>query len=335
VDLTIRIVPVATIAGTLVDANGQPVNPATVSLYPRRSDRPTTADVLASSGALALPRATVTAAGFAIAGVAPGEYTMVARSGSGLRGAPPPDPAGPGPLWNVTDLTVDGNDRTGLVLRLLPGLKLSGSIVFDRASRDPPQDLSSVDVSLSPSGSSLGVAIAPRAIVDRSGSFRFSGIPPGTYTLRAVPPPVTSGPAWVLKSAILGARDLADRPLEVTTSGDDGGFVITFTDRAAQISGELVDAGGRPVTRYAIVVFAVDRSFWLPESRRVRMTRPATDGSFAVTGLPPGEFAIAAAEDVEAADLADPAFLAELLASAYRLTLAEGEQRRQNLRVGR
>jgi hypothetical protein len=87
------------------------------------------------------------------------------------------------------------------------------------------------------------------------------------------------------------------------------------------------------VTRYAIVVFATDRSFWRPNARRIRLTQPATDGSFAVGGLPPGEYAIAAAEDIVAADLADPAVLMALLASSVKLTIAEGEKKRQDLRV--
>ena len=143
VGMSIRVVPVATIAGTLIDGDGQPIASATVQLHPRRRDGPSPVDALVSSGALVLPRATVSAPAFSIAGVAPGEYTIVARTGSGQRGAPPPDPAGPGPLWSVTDLSVDGNDQPNLVLRLLPGLKLSGSIVFERTSQAPPQDLSS------------------------------------------------------------------------------------------------------------------------------------------------------------------------------------------------
>ena len=45
--------------------------------------------------------------------------------------------------------------------------------------------------------------------------------------------------------------------------------------------------------------------------------------------------AIAAAENVEASDLADPAFLSQLLTAAYKATLAEGERKTQDLRVGK
>ena len=87
-------------------------------------------------------------------------------------------------------------------------------------------------------------------------------------------------------------------------------------------------------TAYSIVLFTTDKALWLPDARRVRAVRPATDGAFTIAGLPAGEYVIAAAEDVEPADLSDPAFLEHLLASALPMSLREGEKKRQDLRVG-
>src|SRR5262249_35816896 len=146
VSFTLQVVQTARIAGTLLDPAGQPMTSASVVLYPRRRDEQSPADTLVSSGVLTLPRATVTPRGLSIPGVAPGEYTIVARSGSSSRGAPPP----PGPvLWSITDLAVtDGRDQTDLVLRLAPGLKLSGTIAFERTTLTPPADMSAIDLSL-------------------------------------------------------------------------------------------------------------------------------------------------------------------------------------------
>ena len=110
--------------------------------------------------------------------------------------------------------------------------------------------------------------------------------------------------------------------------------MVTFTDRVAEISGRLIDASSRPVTRYSIVVFTQDRSLWLPNARRIRAARPATDGSLWSSGLPAGDYAMAAVEDAEDADLSDAAFLSQLLASAFKVTLAEGENEGQDFRVG-
>jgi hypothetical protein len=336
VNMITRLVAVATIAGTLVDVEGRGVEAATVSLFPRRRDRPTPADLLVSSGALLLPRGSVTPGRFTIPGIPPGDYTIVARSGSGMRSTQPPPPSGPVALWNVTDITVDGNDRSDLVLRMLPGLRLTGSIVFERSVAAAPEDLSTIELTLTATGSNLGTASAPRAIVERAGGFRFLSIPPGTYRLDVLLPSTAANTAWTLKSAIVKERDLADHRLDVTASGEEfDGLVVTFTDRAAEISGRLVDDGGQPVTRYSVVVVSTDRAYWWPGARRVRAVRPATDGSFRVTGLAPGEYAIAAAEDVEVVDLADPAFLAQFVSVGFKLSVAAGDKKQQNLRVGR
>jgi hypothetical protein len=133
---------------------------------------------------------------------------------------------------------------------------------------------------------------------------------------------------------MLNGRDLADGAFDLKPGADVEGLALTFTDRAGAIAGRLVDTEGRPVTRYSVVVFTVERSLWLPNARRIKLAQPATDGSFSVGGLPAGDYAIVAAENVEDADVGDPAFLSPLLAVAYKVTVAEGETRRQDLTVG-
>ena len=333
IGFALQAVPTARITGRIVDANGQAVTSASVALYPRRRTETSSADALVSSGDVTLPRAAISATGFSITGVAPGEYTMVARSGPSGRGIAPPSPGEPR-LWSITDLTVDGNDQADLVLRLMPGLRLSGTIAFEHTSLTPPADLTAIDLQLEAFGSSIGMTSTSRASVAPDGTFTFPGVAPWIYLLKTTPPGAATGARWTLKSAVLNGRDLADSAFEVKLGSDVTGFAITFTDRAAEISGRLVDPAGKPITRYSIVVFPAERALWLPGSRRIRSARPATDGSFTVAGLPAGAYAIAAAEDVEAADLSDPAFLTQLLGSAYKVTLADGEQKKQDLRAG-
>jgi len=335
VGMTLQLVPMSRIAGTLTDEDGNAVTVATVALYPRRRAQPSPADMLVSSGALVLPRATVSATGFVFTGVAPGEYTLVARTGSGQRGAaPPPTANAPVTLWNVTDVVVDGSDRNDLALRLQRGLTLEGRIDFEQTKLVPPSDYP-IEVSLVALNPIPGVA-APRA-VRKNDAFTFSSIPPGAYIVRAnLIAAVSSRAEWVLKSATVNRRDLADLPIESNATGETiRSAVVTLSDRVTEISGRLLDAANQPVTRYWIAVFTTDKSMWLPNARRIQSVQPATDGSFSVRGLPAGEYAIVAVGDTAAGDLADPAVLEQLLASAFKLTLTDGEKKQQDLRVSR
>jgi hypothetical protein len=183
-------------------------------------------------------------------------------------------------------------------------------------------------------GTQLGQASTATAVIEPDGTFRFDSVVPGQYTLRARIPTAVRNQGWSLKSALLDGHDFADLPLGIEPGTvARQGLEITFTDRAAEISGHLFDATGRPESRYSIVVVTTDRALWLPNGRRIRSVRPATDGSFRVRGLPAGDYVIAAIRDIESVDLADPTFLARLVEAGYSLTLLPGATVEQDLRV--
>jgi hypothetical protein len=334
VDMALQIAGLSRLGGTLVDERGAPVRIATVSLVPKRGDQPSPVDSLVAAGIITNPRAVVSASGFAFSGVVPGQYTLIARTGAGQRGAVSPE-AATATLWSVIDVTVDSADRDDLALRLLPGLMIAGRYVFEPGST-PPVDVAALNLSFVATNPIPGVSSTYRASVQPDGTFRVPSLAPGNYLVRVDAALSTAAARWTLKSAVVNGVDLADRPLAAMADGRVlSGVVATFTARGTEIAGRLIDASGLPVTRYSIVVTTRDQSLWLPNSRRVRAVRPATDGSFSVRGLPAGDYAIAAADDIEDIDLSNPNFLSELLAAALPVSLAEGESKRQDLRVGR
>ena len=110
--------------------------------------------------------------------------------------------------------------------------------------------------------------------------------------------------------------------------------LLTFTDQTTEIGGRLVDGANRPAPEYFVFVFPTNRSFWFQGSRRMRPpTRPANDGGFRVLGLPPGEYYVAALTEFDQNDLYDASFLEQLIPAAFKITLAEGEKRTQDLRI--
>jgi hypothetical protein len=82
-----------------------------------------------------------------------------------------------------------------------------------------------------------------------------------------------------------------------------------------------------------VIAFSTDRSHWQPGSRRILSARPATDGSFLFSDLPAGEYFIAALSDLDPLEWQESAFLAQVVPAALKVTLVEGEKKRQDLRV--
>ncbi len=358
VDLSVQLVRTAKIEGTVVTPPGVPPQSATVLLLPTGLSVP---------GALGLNRAPVAADGkFTFTGVAPGQYSLSARTGrtttvmqmpggggetmtftaavagtplgraggaganAGTAGEPPPV------LWALADVSVNGQNLTGVSLTLQPGMTLTGQLVFEGLKMPAPKDLSRARVTLAPVAAAGGpVTMSGSVQVDASGKFTATGLSPGRYRFSAaVPPEPGVLGSWILRSAVAGGRDALDLPLEIGPNEAISDAVLTFTDATQDVSGMLQDASGRPAPDYTIVVFAADSRFWMPGARRIRTSRPATDGRFTVTGLPPGDYRIAAVTDMSPTDSTDPAFLQLLMDASIPFTLAPGEKRVQDFRIG-
>jgi hypothetical protein len=73
---------------------------------------------------------------------------------------------------------------------------------------------------------------------------------------------------------------------------------------------------------------------WIPRTRRMRPpVRTGTDGTFKFSNLAPGDYYMAALTDFEPADVSNPVFLDQLVASAIKITLADGEKKTQDLKL--
>jgi hypothetical protein len=106
-----------------------------------------------------------------------------------------------------------------------------------------------------------------------------------------------------------------------------------LTDRVTTGSGTLLNGAGKGTPDYAIVAFPTNRSLWTRGSRRIKASRTATNGTFVITGLPAGEYYLAAVTDYDQAELFDTAFLGDLVAGARTITLADGESKTQDFKI--
>lgn len=350
VDIPMHLVPTARLEGRVLGPNGEPAPGVRISIVPSGSSP---LIVMGLSMARSARDGT-----FAVDNLAPGHYTLLAQAAdSGQTPPPPPQRGGRGggrgggmpgggmtfvqqrmSLWAQQDLDVNGTDITGLTLTLQPGMTVSGRVVFSGRLLTPPADLSGMRVSLRMSRQTPGISLGvPPAQVDTAGHFAFTGVPPGHYTVAARVPGDSGrpSPAWWLKSAIASQRDTLDSSLDVQPGQNVQDLVLTFSDQRTELSGRLLDQTGQPAAGLSILVFSTDRAFWTPGSRRVAQpVRTASDGSYKTTGLPAGEYYLAAVPDLDPDEAGDPAFLDQVVPAAIKITLADGEKKVQDLKIG-
>jgi hypothetical protein len=165
---------------------------------------------------------------------------------------------------------------------------------------------------------------------DTGGRFELPSVPPGRYLVN-----VSGAGTWSPRTAIFGGRDVLDTLIDVVPDQNVTGLTISMTPRQSSIDGVVLDAAGQPTADCTLVVFAADPQFWSPKSRHIQAVRPSTDGRFDMTGLPAGEYRLAAVTDVEPEQWTDPAFLRQLMGTSMPITLMDGERKQQDVRMVR
>jgi len=263
-------------------------------------------------------------------GVAPGAYTIkaIVGAGGGRGGVPVPNTP---TQWAATDVIISGQDLD-VPLMLQPGVAVNGRVAFE-GSQPTAAEVQALSFALVPPGAGGQVPASGGGRVDAEGRFTFAGVTPDTYRFVPTWTAVAAREKWSIKASTANGREAFEAPLRINPN-ETVDWTVTYTDKPTSLTGVFQDRGGRASTQYYILVFSSDRKHWTPGSRRVRMTRPSTDGAFSVKGLPPGEYFLAALADLETGEWNDPTLLEELVKSSAKVTLRDGEETKQDFRIG-
>ena len=344
----IQLLPVKTVrVSGLVTADGRPVSHIPVRLIR------TGGEVLQNDAGLEAATAVTGDDGrFVLLGVPPGTYVLKALRTPRLTlppglasnpavvaafGGPTPPPgtaaATEPPVGAQMDVVVPDADLQGIVVSLRPGARVTGQLVFSGASRTPTsQELQAVGLLLvSEDGGTPGTGIQVfRAAAD--GTFTATPPAPGRYLVTALRVPA----GWHSTGILLHGQPLSG-PIDLR--GDDVRDVsLTFTDRVAVIAGTVRTAAGAASASGEVALFSVDHDAWVADPlnpRQPQIARASNEGVFTLDGVLPGDYYLAAVDDADVPDIADPDFFEALSKYAMRVTVAAGETRSQDLTVGR
>ena len=327
--------PAATIRGHVVGTDGTPTPAVALSLEPVG---PVFPPVAAAVGRVERVNQE---GGFEIAAVPPGVYRLRARAGGvtlNAKGVASIHPAAQ-TQYAVSDVDVSGQDINGIVLMLQEGHRLSGTLTSDGSAALPAWAGASVIVQpITGSSNALAGVLttgvpARDGMVDGAGRFIVTGLEPFDYEIRVTLPPLVAKEGWHIESVRYADRDLRDAPITFTRSVE--GVEIRLSRLVAELSDRLTVESRTLVTDYSIVAFPTNRLLWHAASPRLRVLRPATDGSFGTQDLPAGNYRLAVLTDVERDELRQRQFLESIYDASIEISLVAGRTTQQDLRVRR
>jgi hypothetical protein len=283
---------------------------------------------------------------FTLNSVTPGDYSLQVQSGGGavmttaggnamtFMMAVNDRPGGGPPQssqereFGIANVSVAGEDVTGLVVVGTRGAKAAGTLAFEGGVK--PEGIASVRMTAPPVDvdSNPMPSFGMGAVKD-SGAFEVEGLI-GARLFR----PANLPKGWILKRVTLNGEDVTDKGVEFKPGEDLTGIEVELTNRLTSISGAVTDDRGAAQKDYTVVVFPEDPSKWsLAMNRWMSSSRPDQDGRFKISNLPPGPYYALAVEYVAPGESSDPEWLARAAKKATRFTLDEGASKTLDLKI--
>jgi hypothetical protein len=224
---------------------------------------------------------------FTISPIDPGKYTLVAVSYGqhNVQSAP-------------VDIEVTGANLERIELRLIPPFEVSGQMRFDdeaaRMPRQPGPPQPGQPAAAQPQAFPRQIYLRSDSGFMRNGglnadvaaddSFTLGNVSPGRYSVS-----LSWGPAYV-RSVRVGDSETEGCILDLR-NGPAGAVTFTVSSLTGEISGTVNDSSGPVANAHVVLV---------PQAgglQFMRSTAAKPDGTYRLTGLPPGKYKLAATDE--------------------------------------
>jgi hypothetical protein len=273
---------------------------------------------------------------FEFRNVVAGAYVLQFMQAIGINGNQPPS------LMGRVDVIVRDANIDGLVLPLGPGPEISGTVSLEGGDiatlLKPAQGATGVAAAGNPAilqvgrmgitlmANESGPGGTPNAQVKEDGSFRFNSVGANKYAANVFGLPQGT----YLKSVRFGGQDVT-RALIDTTSGTGGTLDLVISQKAADAVGSVQNDKGEP--QGGVMVTMWPKIPDLSPTGGARLNLTDQNGGFKFQSLPPGDYYIAAWEELDPGLAQSPDFLNRFSSEAGTVKLAESGHESRDVKI--
>jgi protocatechuate 3,4-dioxygenase beta subunit len=329
IDIRLLQAQVYTVRGKAADASGAPTQ--ALVAFARKEDSGNLATALNGGGLNQLrPDGT-----FEFRNIIPGTYVLQLLQ---VIAAPGGTPA------NVTgriEVTVADKNIDGLVLPLIAGPEITGTVTLEggdvtallKPAQNPSGGAAAGNAGFAgpirfmvtlqeTEGASINT---PNAQVKEDGTFKFNAVGTSKYLLNAISLPQGT----YLKSARFGGQDVTRAPID-TTSGSGGTLELLLSSKAADVAGSVQSDKGEALA--GVIVTMWPKTPDASPTGGARQANTDQSGGFRFQGLAPGDYYVAAWEELEPGLAQSADFLSHFTGEASAVKLAEGGHENRDLK---
>jgi protocatechuate 3,4-dioxygenase beta subunit len=324
IDVRLIQAKVYTVRGKAVDSSGASAS-AVVSLTLKEDGGNLPAVLNGGSSSRLRPDGT-----FEFRNVVPGTYALQLGQVIAVNGDQPANVTG------RVDVTVGDANIDDLVLPLVPRPEITGTITLEDGDIATRLNLAQNTPGVAGPGSSVGrfalnltatenvPASVPPAEVKADGTFRFNAVGTTKYALFVALPQGT-----YLKSARFAGQDVTNALID-TTSGTGGKLDLVLSSKAATVTGSVQNEKGEALAGVMVTLWPK-----IPDASPTggsHLSFADQSGAFKFQGLAPGDYYVAAWEELDPGLALSADFLSHLTSDASAINLAEGGQESRDLK---
>ena len=304
-DIQMRRSKTYRVSGSITDATtGQPVSRTSISVVGE-------AVGLQGSGQRTMSRD----GQFSLDSVAPGAYTIIARTFAEGRGD-----GGSATAVGQIRIDVSSSDLTGVRIGLRRPEPIQGIVKLDEGEAS----LTSMRVQLEPLSTSQAGPGTMGSGIKEDGKFTIPNLSPMRYRMR-----IQNIPAgYYLKAIRQGNQDVHLTGIDTTTAGD---LTVLLAPGPGSAEGLVKDSKDQPQAQVSVVL--VPKEAWQGVADSIRVATSGADGKYQFTQLTPGEYEVFAFEEAESGSWFDPDFRAIYRDQAKTVRVEKGATAKADTRA--